>query len=66
MPMKKNLVKMIIKFWMLLVSVLTVLCLFMQLCIFVTELDIKNIEKETEYQKLKYFQTLNKVWNQGE
>ena len=64
--MKKNLVKMIIKFWMLLVSVLTVLCLFMQLCIFVTELDIKNIEKETEYQKLKYFQTLNKVWNQGE
>lgn len=64
--MKKNLVKMIIKFWMLLVSVLTVLCLFMQLCIFVTELDIKNIEKETEYQKLKYFQTLNKVWNPGE
>ncbi len=64
--MKNNLVKMIIKIWMLSISVLTVLCLFMQLCIFVTELDIKNIEKETEYQKLKYFQTLNKVWNQGE
>jgi hypothetical protein len=33
------------------------------LCIFVTELDIRNIEKQTEWQKLEYYKTLNKIYN---
>ncbi len=54
----------IVKYWFIAVGTLTVLCLIILLCIFVTELDIRNIEKEQEYQKLRYYQTLNRIYEE--
>ena len=52
----------LLKVYMLIIGTLVSLCLFVLLCIFVTELDIKNIEKEEGYQKLEYYKTLNKIY----
>lgn len=62
---KKNLTTKMIKFfkiWLVLVGSLTLLCLMMLFFIFVTELDTRTIERAEEYQKLKYYQTLNKIY----
>lgn len=52
----------LLKVYMLIIGTLVSLCLFVLLCIFVTELDRKTIEKEEEYQKLEYYKTLNKIY----
>lgn len=44
------------------ITTLISLCLLVILCIFLTELDRKTIEKEEEYQKLEYYRTLNKIY----
>lgn len=48
--------------YLLVITTLISLCLLVILCIFLTELDRKTIEKEEEYQKLEYYRTLNKVY----
>lgn len=52
----------LLQIYMLVIGTLVALCLFILLCIFVTELDIKNMEKQEEYQKLEYYKTLNKIY----
>lgn len=52
----------LLKVYMLIIGTLVSLCLFVLLCIFVTDLDRKTIEKEEEYQKLEYYKTLNKIY----
>lgn len=51
-----------IKTWLITTATLSILCLFILLMCFITELDIKNIEKEVEWQKLEYYKTLNKIY----
>ena len=52
----------LLQIYMLVIGTLVTLCLFILLCIFVTELDVKNMEKQEEYQKLEYYKTLNKIY----
>jgi hypothetical protein len=52
----------ILGIYLLVITTLISLCLLVILCIFLTELDRKTIEKEEEYQKLEYYRTLNKVY----
>jgi hypothetical protein len=65
MPLKnrRHIIKRIADIYCLIAGTLIILCLFILLCIFVTELDIRNIEKQTEWQKLEYYKTLNKIYN---
>ena len=58
----KNLQKRLLGIYLLIITTLVSLCLLVILCIFLTELDRKTIEKEEEYQKLEYYRTLNKVY----
>lgn len=58
----KNLQEKILGIYLLIITTLVSLCLLVILCIFLTELDRKTIEKEEEYQKLEYYRTLNKVY----
>lgn len=58
----KNLKEKILGIYLLIITTLVSLCLLVILCIFLTELDRKTIEKEEEYQKLEYYRTLNKVY----
>lgn len=58
----KNLQDKILGIYLLIITTLVSLCLLVILCIFLTELDRKTIEKEEEYQKLEYYRTLNKVY----
>ena len=52
----------ILGIYLLVITTLISLCLLVILCIFLTELDRKTIEKEEEYQKLEYYRTLNKIY----
>lgn len=58
----KNLQEKLLGIYLLIITTLVSLCLLVILCIFLTELDRKTIEKEEEYQKLEYYRTLNKVY----
>lgn len=58
----KNLKEKILGIYLLIITTLVSLCLLVILCIFLTELDRKTIEKEEEYQKLEYYRTLNRVY----
>ena len=60
--MLKNIQEKILGIYLLVITTLVSLCLLVILCIFLTELDRKTIEKEEEYQKLEYYRTLNKVY----
>ena len=58
----KNLKERLLGIYLLIIATLVSLCLLVLLCIFLTELDRKTIEKEEEYQKLEYYKTLNKIY----
>lgn len=59
---RRHIIKRIAGIYCFIAATLIILCLFIMLCIFVTELDTRTIERAEEYQKLKYYQTLNKIY----
>lgn len=43
-----------------------VLLVLIRIIIALTDLDTATIQKQTEYEKLRYFQTLNKIYGGGD
>lgn len=39
------------------------ICLFLRIIININELDITNLQKQEEWQKLEYYKTLNDIYN---
>lgn len=39
------------------------ICLFFRIIININELDITNLQKQEEWQKLEYYKTLNNIYN---
>ena len=41
-----------------------ILCLFFKCLVTLNELDITNLQKQEEWQKLEYYETLNKIYGE--